>query len=131
MPVPPSLPSFQCPPRPRHTPSDRQLPQTLAHRLAASLSSEGPAGPKWRVMPWTTRLVGRAAEMFELNRARRQAAAGQFRCVLILADAGIGKTRLAREVLARIRGETITLSARAYSLGETASFGVWSEALER
>ncbi|HYT81588.1 MAG TPA: LuxR C-terminal-related transcriptional regulator [Actinomycetota bacterium] len=82
-------------------------------------------------MPWTTRLVGRAAEMFELNRERRQAAAGQFRCVLILADAGIGKTRLAREFLARIRGETITLSARAYSLGETASFGVWSEALER
>jgi DNA-binding CsgD family transcriptional regulator len=55
---------------------------------------------------------------------------GEFRCVLLLGDAGVGKTRLASEFLARRRGQAITLSARAYSFGETVSFGVWSEALE-
>jgi hypothetical protein len=36
-----------------------------------------------------------------------------------------------REFLSRGRGKAIILSARAYPLGETAAFGVWSEALER
>jgi tetratricopeptide (TPR) repeat protein len=74
--------------------------------------------------------VGRAAEIAELEREDRRAAAGEFRSVLLLADAGIGKTRLAREFLARRRGRAITLLARAFRLGETASFGLWSEALE-
>src|SRR6266536_3009791 len=82
-------------------------------------------------MPWGTRLVGRNAEIAEREREYRRAAAGEFHPVVLLADAGIGKTRLAQEFLARRRGRAITLSARAYSLGETASFGVWSEALER
>jgi DNA-binding CsgD family transcriptional regulator len=82
-------------------------------------------------MPWATKLVGRRAEIAELEREYRRAAAGEFRSVLMLADAGIGKTRLAREFLARRRGRAITLSARAYPLGAPVSFGVWSEALER
>jgi DNA-binding CsgD family transcriptional regulator len=77
-----------------------------------------------------TRLVGRDADLAELEREFRRAAAGEFRSVLLLADPGIGKTSLAREFLARRRGRATALSARAYSLGETASFGVWSEALE-
>jgi DNA-binding NarL/FixJ family response regulator len=81
-------------------------------------------------MPWATRLVGRHAEIAELEREHRRAAAGEFRSLLLLADAGIGKTRLASEFLARKRDRAITLSARAYPLGETASFGLWSEALE-
>jgi hypothetical protein len=43
----------------------------------------------------------------------------------------VGKTRLARELLARYGGEVLTLSARAYPLGATDSLGVWVEALER
>jgi DNA-binding CsgD family transcriptional regulator len=81
-------------------------------------------------MPWATKLVGRHAEIAELEREHRRAATGEFRSLLLLADAGIGKTRLAREFLARRRDRAITLSARAYPLGETASFGLWSEALE-
>lgn len=57
-------------------------------------------------------------------------AAGEFRVVLLLADPGIGKTQLAREFLARNRRRTIGLSARAFPLGASASFGVWSEAFE-
>ena len=74
--------------------------------------------------------MGRSAEMAELERAYRRALAGEFRCVLLLADAGIGKTRLAREFMRHRRGAVTALPARAYALGETAAFGVWSEALE-
>lgn len=81
-------------------------------------------------MSWSTRLVGRAAELAELERERRRAAGGEFRCVLLVADPGVGKTRLAAELLARHRRGSIGLSARAYPLGATASFGVWAEALE-
>ena len=81
-------------------------------------------------MPWATRLVGRRHEMAELEREHRQAAAREFRSVLVLADPGIGKTRLVTEFLARKRGRAIILSARAYPFGGSVSFGVWSEALE-
>lgn len=81
-------------------------------------------------MSWSTRLVGRASELAELERERRRAAGGEFRCVLLVADPGVGKTRLAAELLARHCRGSIGLSARAYPLGATASFGVWAEALE-
>ena len=81
-------------------------------------------------MAWATKLVGRGAELADLRRELQHAAAGEFRIVLLLADAGIGKTRLAREFLARRHARVVGLSARAHLLGETASFGVWSEALE-
>jgi DNA-binding CsgD family transcriptional regulator len=81
-------------------------------------------------MAWATRLVGRGAELAELRRELQHASAGEFRIVLLLADPGIGKTRLAREFLARSHAGVVGLSARAHPLGETASFGVWSEALE-
>jgi DNA-binding CsgD family transcriptional regulator len=74
--------------------------------------------------------MGRSGELAELERERQRSAAGEFRCVLVLADAGIGKTRLAHEFLASQRGRVIGLSARAYPMGETAAFAVWSEALE-
>jgi DNA-binding NarL/FixJ family response regulator len=81
-------------------------------------------------MPQGKSLVGRAAELAELEGERRRAASGEFRVVLLLADPGIGKTRLAREFLARNRRRAIGLSARAFPLGASASFGVWSEAFE-
>lgn len=59
----------------------------------------------------------------ELDRSAR----GEFRCLLVVGEAGVGKTRLARELLTR-RG--IGLSARAYPLGGATDFGLWSEALE-
>jgi DNA-binding CsgD family transcriptional regulator/tetratricopeptide (TPR) repeat protein len=74
--------------------------------------------------------MGRSAELAELEREYRRALSGEFRCVLLLADAGIGKTRLARDFITRRRGTVTALSARAFQLGETAAFGVWSEALE-
>ena len=67
--------------------------------------------------------------MAVLHEGLRRAAAGQFACVLLEGDPGVGKTRLAEEVVSAATG--LTLAARAYPLGDTAAFGVWAEALER
>ena len=75
-------------------------------------------------------LVGRADELGELESERRQSERGEFRCVLLVGEPGVGKTRLAGEILARHRRETINLSARAYPLGGNTPFALWAEALE-
>lgn len=82
-------------------------------------------------MPPGTGLIGRDAEIADLERELHQASAGQFRCILLVADPGIGKTRLMAELLARNERRIIGLSARAYPLGRTTSFGLWAEALDR
>ena len=60
-----------------------------------------------------------------------EAAAHHLRVALLLGDAGVGKTRLASEFVARQQDSVLALSARAYPLGATASLGLWVEALER
>ncbi|MGH9037523.1 MAG: ATP-binding protein [Acidimicrobiia bacterium] len=74
--------------------------------------------------------MGRDRELAVLEAELAVAVEGEFRCVLLLGDPGVGKTRLAEEVLARRRPPTIALSARAHPLGGTTSFGLWAEALE-
>jgi DNA-binding CsgD family transcriptional regulator len=83
--------------------------------------ARGPRGP---------RLVGREPELAVLEAELRRAN-GELRCVLILGEPGVGKTRLAHELLAIHRGRGPALTARAYALGETVPFGLWAEALER
>ena len=82
-------------------------------------------------MPWRTRIVGRAPETAALDAQWQRAAAGEFRFVLVVGEPGMGKTRLAAEALEDRRRASIELSARAHPLGDTASFGLWVEALER
>jgi len=95
-----------------------------APKLSRRPPSEGPAvrGP---------RLVGRERETAILEEELGRAAGGEFRCVLLVGEPGVGKTRLGAELLARHREDIIGLSARAHSLGTTSAFGVWAEALER
>lgn len=81
--------------------------------------------------PRGPRLVGRDDEMTALEAAMARSAAGEFRCVLLVGDPGVGKSRLAAEFLYRHRNWTTPLVARAYPLGGTAPFGLWAEALER
>lgn len=71
-------------------------------------------------------LVGRATELAVLHAELERARAGELRCVLLLGEAGIGKTRPAREILTT-DGVT-ALSARAYPLGEGAAFGLLAPA---
>ena len=67
-------------------------------------------------------------EILEAERAL--AVQGEFRVVLLLGDPGVGKTRLAGEVLARHGAGGLGLAARAHPLGGTTSFGLWAEAFE-
>ena len=55
--------------------------------------------------------------------------AGEFRLVLLLGDAGVGKSRLGRELLASHR-EVTGLVAQAYPLASSAAFGLWIEAVD-
>jgi class 3 adenylate cyclase len=116
----------------------------LAEPLAAvavEWQAESPARPVGPapVTPPTTRrraprgprLVGRERELDVLEAELERAGAGEFSCVLVVGEPGVGKTRLASELLARHRNHILGLSARAYPLGTTASFGLWAEALER
>jgi DNA-binding CsgD family transcriptional regulator/tetratricopeptide (TPR) repeat protein len=74
-------------------------------------------------------LVGRRDEMAALEDEFARAAAGEFRVVLLSGEAGVGKSRLGRELLAR-HPEAAGLFARAHPLGVTAAFGVWAEAID-
>ena len=74
-------------------------------------------------------LVGRRREFAALEDELGRAGAGEFRLVLLLGDAGVGKSRLARELVARHR-EVTGLAAQAYPLAASAAFGLWTEAVD-
>src|SRR5581483_5536697 len=78
--------------------------------------------------PTAAELVGRRAQLAQIEAAVAKAAAGEFRWLLVVGDAGVGKSRLAAATLAQ--PGVLGLTARAYPLGATDSFGVWLEALE-
>lgn len=80
-------------------------------------------------LPRGPRLVGRDTELAGLEAELERRASQGLRCLLVVADPGVGKTRLAAELVAR-HPEVLALWARAYPLGATASFGLWAEALE-
>ncbi|HZQ56486.1 MAG TPA: AAA family ATPase [Acidimicrobiales bacterium] len=77
------------------------------------------------------RFVGRDHQLEHLEASLAEAREGRLRAVLVLGEAGFGKTRLTSEFVARHRATVLALSARAYPLGATASLGLWVEALER
>jgi DNA-binding CsgD family transcriptional regulator len=70
--------------------------------------------------------VGRSEELRALE---DELSRGEFRLVLLLGEAGVGKSRLARELLAR-HPEVTGLVAQAYPLASSAAFGLWIEALD-
>ncbi len=100
-------------------PAGRGPPTAPRPPPAAARAAKGP------------KLVGRERELAVLERELARAAAGEFRCLLLVGEPGVGKTRLAAELAARHGADSVVLSARAYPLGETAAFGLWAEALER
>ena len=73
--------------------------------------------------------VGRREELAALEDEFARAAGGEFRGVLLSGEAGVGKSRLGRELLAR-HPEAAGMFARAHQLGMTAAFGVWTEAID-
>jgi len=117
-------------PEPVRTVAVERADRAEVPAASAAQPVERPA-PRTRVRrPRGPRLVGRKHELEVLEEELRSAAAGEFRCVLLTAEAGFGKTRLAAELAARHGEKVVTLSARAHPMGETAAFGLWAEALD-
>ena len=73
-------------------------------------------------------LAGRDAELAHLDAEFTAAARGEFRCVLVLGEPGVGKSRLAEEFLSRHGADAIGLRARGYPMGAAVAFGMWTEA---
>ena len=91
-----------------------------------------PAGRRRPGRPARSRgpgIVGRERELGILDEELEGATAGELRCVLLSAEAGVGKSRLVREFLAR-HDEVTALQARAHPMGDTTAFGLWAEALD-
>ena len=94
--------------------------------------SAPPLGRRRPVRPGRTRgpgIVGRERELAVLDDELAGAATGELRCVLLSAEAGVGKSRLIREFLTR-HDEVTHLMARAHPMGDTTAFGLWAEALD-
>jgi DNA-binding SARP family transcriptional activator/tetratricopeptide (TPR) repeat protein len=89
----------------------------------------GPADPT--VGAGTSRLVGRDGEVRALLRHWRASRAGRGTAVAITGDGGMGKTRLAREVLGVAATDgALTATAVAGGPGAAAPFALWSELLD-
>src|SRR5207247_6933504 len=64
-------------------------------------------------LPHGPRLVGREAETEALGAELARAAAGEFRVVLVLADAGVGKSRLVGQFVADQGEDVAAMAGRA------------------
>jgi DNA-binding SARP family transcriptional activator/tetratricopeptide (TPR) repeat protein len=111
-------------------------PAAETARLVAA-SREGPPAPALAAAPIAgagnaaARLIGRDGEVRALLRHWRASRAGSGTAVAISGDGGMGKTRLAREVLdAAAADGALTATAAAGGPGAAAPFALWSELLD-
>jgi predicted ATPase len=113
----------------RHAVRARQVTRAgvAAFRLD-ELLRHGPAIPG----PFTAPLIGREEELAALRRAFATAR-DERRCVLVnvIGDAGIGKSRLAHELLREVPAEATVLIGRCVSYGEGATFLPLTEMIGR
>lgn len=92
----------------------------------AALRGNGP-GPG----PGTDRLVGRDGEVRALVRHWQASRAGRGTAVAITGDGGMGKTRVAAEILRAAAADgALTATAAAGGPGAAAPFALWSELLD-
>ena len=105
----------------------RRLRDSTAGRTAAGVdvAAEPPVGGR------RTPFVGRRTERAELRRLLDGAVAGQGALVLLGGEPGVGKTRLAEEVLAEARQRgCLALTGRCYEMEGTPPFIPWVEMVE-
>ncbi|HEX5851699.1 MAG TPA: AAA family ATPase, partial [Solirubrobacteraceae bacterium] len=102
------------------SPLTRQLVDGLREEPAAALAPPAPTN----LLP----LVGRTQDLGRLTTAWRLAADGRGGVVTLTGEAGVGKTRLASELLALAGADgAATASCAALDLGGAAPFGMWAE----
>jgi DNA-binding SARP family transcriptional activator len=104
-------------------------PAALPHNSVAAAPAPGASnGTPATEAPY----AGREAELSQVTRSAREAAAGRMRIVLVSGDAGAGKTAFAGRVSQRLAGEGWTVTAVRCPEDEGAPAGwPWAEALRR
>jgi DNA-binding SARP family transcriptional activator/tetratricopeptide (TPR) repeat protein len=116
----------------------RAEPESATVELYRALFPEGsePSTPSHvssekRAAGPPTLFVGRDAELSTLAQHLRLAAEGNGRVVALLGEAGMGKTRLTEELIARIRpGEVLVARGRSYESARSLPLALWVEALQ-
>src|SRR5512144_1500231 len=104
------------------------VPSVATRRLADELSEMPGIRPRAADYSRTLPLVGRDRELQQLLGAWRGAQAGAGAVVMISGEPGIGKTRLAAELLERARADGArTASCAALDLGGEAPLTLWAE----
>lgn len=96
---------------------------------AAPAGRSAPRRPRRLVATRGPQLVGRVDELARLEEEYARAVAGEFRCVVLTGDPGVGKTRLAMELMAG-HDEGPVLRSRAHTMTSGVAFGTWIEALD-
>jgi DNA-binding SARP family transcriptional activator len=110
----------------------RRRQATPLIRSEVDRTGEEAAGPPPRAepLPTETPLVGRTAELETLLSALDAARRGRGRAIAVLGEAGIGKTRLVTELVARTAGiPCAVLLGRAHEPDRILPFGPWVDAL--
>ncbi len=92
----------------------------IDHRASPAVVAETPGA-----------FVGRNRELLELQAERRRSETGELRVAVVLGAAGMGKTRLTAELLARGSEGSVVLRARASRLTPTPPLARWATALGR
>jgi DNA-binding SARP family transcriptional activator/tetratricopeptide (TPR) repeat protein len=103
-------------------------PSASTRGLVEGLTEEAPPPADPVLAPGLLPLVGRQAELAELERAWHAVTGGAGAVTLVRGEAGIGKTRLATEVRLRAAASGArTATCAALDLGGTAPFSLWAE----
>jgi DNA-binding SARP family transcriptional activator len=100
----------------------RDAVRTTRTKESAFCLREVVAGAPAIARRFDARLVGRDADLARLLEAFASAREGRSVRAVVLGDAGIGKTRLANELISRVHGEATVLTGHCVSYGEGATY---------
>ena len=101
-------------------------PSPQTQRLAHAL--RGSATPRLRPRPGTAAMVGRSKELDELGDLWRQVRTSGLAVAVVGGEPGIGKTRLAQELVTRVRTDGgLVAACDCLDLGGAAPLAPWAE----
>ncbi len=110
------------------SPATRELMSELVLEPSGAPPEERPPTPRSAPGPTSLPLIGRQAEMSELEAIWRAAEQGSGSAIAIRGEAGIGKTRLVAELRERVRRRGgWSAAGAALDLGGAAPLSLWAE----